>query len=341
MKLYKKNVQRFTLFLTIAIVTNYLNCIDYYRLIPEVDKNPMYSLTYVKDKNFSLNEDFLRNIPYFFKADTFVETGTYRGYTTENAAKYFAQVHTIELSTELYKIASERLRDYKNILFYNGDSVNVFKNLLPQLKNGMVFWLDGHYSGGETALGTIESPIMQELDLIKENNLDHSIIMIDDIREFYETHSLQGYPSLNMVIEKIYAINKNYQFFTLGDVLICMPKEKNITISPVVKACTISRLYNGKNFKIKDVLEAEKIIAQANGEELNALKILRNIFAAFENKSLQLYRHYYLWMGLIDLEAKRYNNALYNFHQAYERGMVDWRIRIYIAKTKGLLKNNN
>ena len=38
----------------------------------------------------------------------FVETGTYRGYTTSMASKYYDRVYTFEIVPELYELCKER-----------------------------------------------------------------------------------------------------------------------------------------------------------------------------------------------------------------------------------------
>jgi hypothetical protein len=55
-----------------------------------------------------------------------------------------------------------------------------------------LFWLDGHYSGGETARGAQGSPIIAELETVFSRKLD-DVVLIDDIRCFT---GFDGYPSL-------------------------------------------------------------------------------------------------------------------------------------------------
>jgi hypothetical protein len=44
------------------------------------------------------------------------------------------------------------------------------------------YWLDGHYSGGDTGKGVKESPLLQELEVILKRNLRGEMIYIDDMR---------------------------------------------------------------------------------------------------------------------------------------------------------------
>ncbi|MCZ7616643.1 MAG: hypothetical protein M5T52_24530 [Ignavibacteriaceae bacterium] len=65
----------------------------------------------------------------------------------------------------------------------NGDSGKLLKQLVAKISDPAIFWLDGHYSGFETAKGDIETPIKQELGAILNSELNH-IILIDDARLF-------------------------------------------------------------------------------------------------------------------------------------------------------------
>jgi hypothetical protein len=53
-----------------------------------------------------------------------------------------------------------------------------------------MFWLDRHYSGGFTAKGEKDCPIIEELDAISNgSHLKHSIL-IDDAGDLYENQAL-------------------------------------------------------------------------------------------------------------------------------------------------------
>lgn len=127
------------------------------------------------------------NVTLFLKQiseiNEFVETGTYLGITTEWASRHFEHVSTIELSDELFIKTSARLSDKKNISFYQGDSRDHLQNIINSIGKSAIFWLDAHWSGGETAGEDDQCPLLQELDIIYTSPYDH-IVMIDDARTY-------------------------------------------------------------------------------------------------------------------------------------------------------------
>jgi hypothetical protein len=127
-------------------------------------------------------------------ARVLVETGTYRGDTTEVLRKHMDLVYTIEASPTLFKTAQKRFADAKNVRLILGDSTAMIKSVLAQLKQKAVFWLDAHWCG-QTTFGEIYSAaIMGELEAIFAHGVKDHIIIIDDAR-FFTGHF--GYPSID------------------------------------------------------------------------------------------------------------------------------------------------
>ena len=110
-------------------------------------------------KDGALRADLLTKLKDYFKTDAFVESGTYKGDTTFLAGLFFDEVHTIELSQELVEAAVVRFRNLPTVRVYQGDSGSVFKQILPRISSRILFYLDGHYSGGNTAKGECNTPI--------------------------------------------------------------------------------------------------------------------------------------------------------------------------------------
>ncbi len=113
----------------------------------------------------------------------FVESGTFKGHTIFAVESLFKKLHTIELSTALYNAVKKNYNGEK-INFYNGESHIIFDSLLPTLTNPTVFFLDGHWSCADTACGSKQVPLLEELVMIKELYKGPGIIIIDDYRLF-------------------------------------------------------------------------------------------------------------------------------------------------------------
>ena len=133
---------------------------------------------------------------------TWVETGTYLGDTTVVLANNARAVITIEPSERQYELVSKRLRHLKNVKIVNSTSEECIHEILDDLIGPTCFWLDGHYSGGHTFRGSLDTPIVAELTSISkylERNRQ-VVIFIDDFRLFVDSLNT-GYPSQNYLVD--------------------------------------------------------------------------------------------------------------------------------------------
>lgn len=135
---------------------------------------------------------------------TWVETGTYLGHTTRLLAAHARQVYSIEPEPSLYAKARHALRSLENVEILNGPSEEVLPSLLPRIQGDVNFWLDGHYSAGCTFKGNRDTPILEELQCIRENlvRLGRIRVLIDDIRCFDPSRpEYAGYPPLDVLVD--------------------------------------------------------------------------------------------------------------------------------------------
>jgi hypothetical protein len=162
----------------------------------------------------------------------FLETGTLIGETTLNMQPYFECVYTIELSEKYYKDfdALKTEKKCENIFNYLGDSSIVIPKIIESLekKDRVIFWLDGHWSSGDTARGEKDCPLMEEcksIDLLYKSN--KGIILIDDYRLF-GTNIEQDWSSITT--ENILNCFNNFkiiQNLVYDDVLILLIENEN------------------------------------------------------------------------------------------------------------------
>jgi hypothetical protein len=137
-------------------------------------------------------------------SDTWVESGTYLGGTTELLAKEAAHVYSIEPGPELARTAMAKFADNPRVTIINGLSEEVLPELLGSLTGRLSFWLDGHYSAGATYQGPQDTPIREELDAITKNldRFDSVRVLIDDLRCFEPQRSgFEGYPSRTFLVD--------------------------------------------------------------------------------------------------------------------------------------------
>ncbi len=277
-------------------------------------QNTLY-LSTVKDYHTTgaVRSAFFQTLIDFFNVDTFIETGTYLGDTTHNAATIFEHVHTIELGDDLYHAAHERFKDNSNVFVYHGDSVTVLQKIIPTTKGKLLFWLDAHHSGGITA-GADRDPLFDEIKSIETSGITNAIILVDDIRGWG--------PHVHKIHDAILKINNNYTFTIFGDIAIAFAPEEDVALSPLLHALTTSRLFDKNNTDIEMVLQAEKIIATAHGNERIALK------------EIPFLGYYSFWRGLMLLNDEKHKNAQKEFDTAIAGGIDPWRISLYDQETK-------
>jgi hypothetical protein len=152
----------------------------------------------------------------------FVETGTYHGDMVRIAKDLFERVYSIELSSQLYAETKKMFRNDKNVFLFQGDSAEVLPTILQKLKQPALFWLDAHYSKGETARGSIDTPILSELQAILSDESKKHVILIDDARYFI---GQDGYPTLKEMESFVHERNSDLQVFVEDDIIHILPKK--------------------------------------------------------------------------------------------------------------------
>lgn len=145
-----------------------------------------------------------------FPNKVFVETGTYVGQGVQLAldTNGFEQIISVELSQYYYEFSKNRFKHKQGIFIVKGDSSKILSNIIEKISTPITFWLDGHYSGGDTVKGSKNSPILEELDQIKNHPIKNHVILIDDVRDF-GTYSFD-YVTKEEIEKKIREINPSY-----------------------------------------------------------------------------------------------------------------------------------
>ena len=132
----------------------------------------------------SLDNMFLKLLKDdYTQYNCFIETGTYTGDTIFALEPHFNKLYTIEFS-ELYYNRTKNIYSGNKINFILGDSSIVFESLLPNITDKCIFFLDGHWSSGDTGHSQKDCPLDEEITHINNLFINDAIIIIDDFRFF-------------------------------------------------------------------------------------------------------------------------------------------------------------
>lgn len=146
---------------------------------------------------------FIKKIAKKYGIKTLIETGTFLGDTVNASKKYFNHIYTIELDNKLHQQAVHRFKRYSHISCLLGDSSKVLPEILNNINEPCLFWLDGHFSGGITAKGELNTPVNKELETIFSHQVKEHVILIDDARLFTgENDYPQIHELKSIVVEK-------------------------------------------------------------------------------------------------------------------------------------------
>lgn len=151
-----------------------------------------------------------------YQSQLLIETGTFLGDMVEAQKYKFKKIISIELGLELFRAAQKKFIKDKNVLIVQGDSGKVLSDILKNVNEPAIFWLDGHYSAGETAKGDKDCPIFEELEAIFDSKAFNHIILIDDARCF---NGQGDYPTIENLTAFIQSKNQNYRAEVENDII--------------------------------------------------------------------------------------------------------------------------
>jgi hypothetical protein len=152
---------------------------------------------------------------------TFVETGTFKGDTLAAVAATGIRSISVELSQEYFNRANQRFAGQRHVELHQGDAGDVLPRIVATLSEPALFWLDGHYSAGETAHGVLASPVSAEVRCILDSPVRGHVILIDDAHEFIGEG---GYPELGHFLTTI-AKDGRYRSHVHANIIVLEPRE--------------------------------------------------------------------------------------------------------------------
>ena len=229
-------------------------------------------------------------ITSIFDLTDFIETGTYSGNTALEAALHFNKVVTIENSETYYNEVIDKHGKVHNIEFVFGDSRTVLKKIIPNLDKPAVFWLDGHWCGGESYGKQDQCPLIDEIEII--NSSDHAhFLFIDDARLFMSPppipNEIKQWPNISEVIYSISAGLHDYYIVIFEDVIVAVPEYSKKFISEYCqKINTIQWKEYGKAQMESRVIKGFRQVMEGTKNIVRALRAnVRHIRASKINNS--------------------------------------------------------
>lgn len=153
-------------------------------------------------------------------ATVFIETGTNEEWGTQKALDSgFSKVISFENDKRLYEQCVSRFKGDERVQLIFGDSRSCMLGAITEIKEKMLFWLDGH--------NFYDVPLIEELEQIKTLDRNDHIILIDDVRMM----DTDGWNLLKKsdIIDKIMEINSGYSISYIDNTMA----EKDIMVASV------------------------------------------------------------------------------------------------------------
>jgi hypothetical protein len=209
--------------------------------------------------NFGVPEEEIEFLKHVMKLDVFVEGGTYKGGTAKSMGKKFRKIFTIEKSDIMFEIAKENLKDTNNITLLKGDTREHLDSIIANNEN-ILFWLDAHWSGGDTYGEEDECPLIEELDIIFKYQKNY-VILIDDARLFLAPppypHNYNNWQSLTDIMK---VIPESWELIVFEDVIYLFPKEINNEFKSFLQSIITKQHQNNINPLLQRILNKLGVI---------------------------------------------------------------------------------
>jgi len=192
--------------------------------------------------NFSIDPMLAELLAHRLGIATFVETGTFRGDSVDLVRRFFAEIHTCELSVELHHAARARFQDDPLVHCHRGSSPDVLKSLVQQMtEKPILFWLDAHWCAADRSkVDESQCPLLEELEAITPLH-PKSVVWIDDARYFMapppKPMDSHRWPTFNQVLDRLQRMSpESRQIVFANDTILLYPAEIETEIRDYLKA---------------------------------------------------------------------------------------------------------
>ncbi len=158
-----------------------------------------------------------------FKADVFVETGTYKGNGIRRALQAgMGEVHSIEINSSWLQSLPEDLKGRPHVHLHLGDSAEILHQVLLPLDlscSSLTVFLDAHVMTGQLTSAKNPCPVLKELDILGRHT-DRATILVDDMRIFATARESWNGIGVEDIRAKVLEINPEYLIRFEKDLLI-------------------------------------------------------------------------------------------------------------------------
>ena len=138
-----------------------------------------------------------------YKLKYYIETGTGMGGCLDFCRNFnFEKCISIEIHDEIYKIAKEKFKDDSKCELHHGNSYEVLKNILKNVNDSSLFFLDAHFPGADFGYADYSTeknmdtrlPLQKELEVIfsEYKFFASSVFIIDDLRIYEDDNYTDG-----------------------------------------------------------------------------------------------------------------------------------------------------
>jgi hypothetical protein len=143
-----------------------------------------------------------RHLLELFRArghEVLVESGTYLGGTVAFMRPHARRIVSVEIEPSLHEAARGRFAGDQNVELLLGDAAILIPEVVAELREPALVWLDGHFTGGvNTVPGEAVEPAPGILESLGKLDLPRSMtVVVDDVRLFGRG---DGFPQLDELV---------------------------------------------------------------------------------------------------------------------------------------------
>jgi hypothetical protein len=131
---------------------------------------------------------------------TMLESGTFMGDTVEYFMPHAARVISVEVEPTLFAAAQRKFEGVANVELILGDALHLVPQIVDELDDPPLIWLDGHFSEGVTGSGEEIEPaasILARLGAVRTPA--GTTIVVDDLRLF---GAHPDFPGLDELVQR-------------------------------------------------------------------------------------------------------------------------------------------